>query len=160
MAHLKWRFRYPKKILGQQFVYSWLLTLLVIALVICGLVFSFVQLQAALKLGDVSSLNSTIAIETAGKLSMNSSIIGAVVLVISLVFFNLYLKHVFQIKHLTPPHISLSDTDASSIWENLKKRVSGEHKHGKTMSQEEFLRKLEGLVESSEKSNASINKAS
>lgn len=144
MVHLKWRFQYPKRVLGQQLVYSWLLTLLVIALVVCGLVFSFVQLRAAIEFGDLSSLNTEMAVETAGKLSMNSSIIGAVVLVISLLFFNLYLKHVFQIKHVTPPHVGLSETDASSVWTKVKEKIKGENS---TESQKEILAKLSALLD-------------
>lgn len=128
MEHLRWRFRYPKQAFGQQLMYSWLLTLLVIALVVSGLVFSFIQLNAAIKLGDLSSLSTEIAVQTAGKLSMNSSIVGAVVLVISLLFFNLYLKHVFQIQHPMPPHVALSETDAGKIWKQLKDKLSGRYK--------------------------------
>jgi len=124
LLHLKWRFQYPKRVLGQQFIYSWLLTLLVIVLVIAGLVFSFIQLKAAIALGDISALKTEIEVATAGKLSMNSSIIGAIVLVISLLFFNLYLKHVFQIKSALPPHVGITDTDAMTVWDRFRSRIS------------------------------------
>ncbi|MCF8066800.1 MAG: hypothetical protein K9K65_07995 [Desulfarculaceae bacterium] len=120
MEHLKWRFEYPKKVFGQQIITGWLLTGLVIGLVICGVIFSYFQLSEAIRLGDITGLKTDITVQTAGKLSMSSSIVGAVVLVISLVFFYLYLKHVFEIRHLIPPHIGLSDTDASELWQELK----------------------------------------
>ena len=49
---------------------------------------------------------------------MSSSVLGALVLVISLVFFYLYLNNVFRIQYPTPPHVGFSETD---ITELLKK---------------------------------------
>lgn len=126
MKHLKWRFEYPTKIFGQQRAISWIITILVLALIVSGLVFSFIQLNAAIQLGDVSSLSSDIQIESASELSMSSSIVGATVLVISLLFFNLYLKHVFKIQYPTPPHVGLSETDAEKVWNRIKKKVGKE----------------------------------
>lgn len=122
--HLKWRFEYPKKVFGQQILANWIITFVVLALVVSGLVFSFLQLQYAITLGDMSALNSSIQIETAGKVSISSSIVGAITLVISLAFFALYLKYVFQIKHTHPPHVSLSETDAESILNKVNSAVS------------------------------------
>jgi len=118
--HLKWRFRYPSKIFGQQLAAGWIITVLVLLLVVSGLAFSFFQLYTSIKVGDLSSLKTELAIQTAGKVSISSSIVGAVVLVISLVFFYLYLKHVFHIQHPVPPHVALSDTDASRIYTQLQ----------------------------------------
>jgi hypothetical protein len=123
LDHLKWRFAYPKKVFGQQIFANWLITFLVITLVICGLVFSFLQLTYALKAGDLSSLKSEIEIQTAGKISMSSSIVGAVTLVISLIFFFLYLKYVFEIRHPVPPHVALPDGDVKRLLE--EKDVKG-----------------------------------
>jgi hypothetical protein len=120
--HLLWRFDYPKKVFGQQILSNWIIGAMVLVLVVCGLVFSFIQLHYAIVLGDIGSLKSTIEIETAGRLSISSSIVGAITLVISLAFFGLYLKYVFQIKHPVPPHVSLSETDAASVLASLKSR--------------------------------------
>jgi hypothetical protein len=128
MEHLKWRFQYPSTVFGQQRAISWILTFLVIALICSGLVFSFMQLNAAIKLGDLASLSTDIKVESASKLSMSSSIVGAIVLVISLLFFNLYLKHVFQIRYPTPPHVGLSDTDASKVWLRTKEKFEKDNK--------------------------------
>ena len=118
--HLLWRFNYPKKIFGQQILANWIITFVVLALVVSGLAFSFLQLHYALSLGDLSSLKTSIEVETAGKVSISSSIVGAVTLVISLAFFALYLKYVFQIKHPMPPHVSLSETDAATVFATLR----------------------------------------
>lgn len=115
LAHLLWRFNYPKRVFGQQIFANWLITIVVLALVVSGLVFSFLQLNYALSLGDFSSLSTSIQVETVGKVSMSSSIVGAITLVISLAFFALYLKYVFHIKHPVPPHVGLSDTDAHNF---------------------------------------------
>jgi hypothetical protein len=133
--HLIWRFRYPARIFGQQQVATWLITVLVVALVICGIAFSFAQLYTAIKLKDFSSMQTELAIQTAGKVSISSSIIGAIVLVISLAFFYLYLKHVFQIQHPTPPHVGFEGTDAEKI-----------HKHLQRLTQEEAAKEIRRIV--------------
>jgi ABC-type multidrug transport system fused ATPase/permease subunit len=118
--HLLWRFSYPRKIFGQQTLANWIITFVVLALVVSGLVFSFLQLRYAITLGDLSSLRSSVEIETAGKVSISSSVVGAITLVISLAFFALYLKYVFQIKHPVPPHVSFTETDASAVLAKLR----------------------------------------
>ena len=115
IEHLKWRFAYPKQVFGQQLFANWLITALVIALVVCGLVFSFMQLKYALLAGDLSSLKSEVQIQTAGRVSISSSIVGAITLVISLLFFFLYLKYVFEIRHPVPPHVTLPDGDVQRL---------------------------------------------
>ncbi|MDC8803227.1 hypothetical protein PRZ61_07190 [Halomonas pacifica] len=120
VQHLLWRFQYPKRVFGQQILANWIITLVVLALVVCGIVFSFIQLNYALTVGDFSSLTTEVEVNAAGRVAISSSVIGAVMLVVSLAFFALYLKYVFQIKHTHPPHISLSDTDAKAILEKAK----------------------------------------
>jgi hypothetical protein len=116
MEHLLWRFSYPKTAFNRQSCYALALTILVIVLVLSGIVFSLLQLNYALKHGDLSSLATDIEIETAGRVSMSSSIMGGVVLVVSVAFFALYLKYVFQAHDRVPPHVSLADTDAERVW--------------------------------------------
>lgn len=125
IAHLKWRFQYPKWVFGQQILANWIITFVVLALVVCGIIFSFMQLHYALSVGDIASLSTTVEAEMAGKISISSSIVGAITLVISLFFFALYLKYVFQIKHTHPPHVSLSETDAESLLSRSRQQVSG-----------------------------------
>ena len=66
--------------------------------------------------------------------------------VISLLFFNFYLKHVFQIKHVTPQNVGISDADAQSIWTKVKDKVRGESAKEEAQSREEFLRKFEDIL--------------
>lgn len=120
VQHLLWRFQYPKRVFGQQILANWIITFVVLALVVCGIIFSFIQLNYALTMGDFSSLTTEVEVNAAGRVAISSSVIGAVMLVVSLAFFALYLKYVFQIKHTHPPHISLSDTDAKAIMEKAK----------------------------------------
>jgi len=67
---------------------------------------------------DFSSLKSDVNIETAGKLSISSSIVGAIVLIISLAFFYLYLNNVFKIQYPTPPHVGFRETDIIELFRN------------------------------------------
>jgi hypothetical protein len=136
--HLIWRFQYPGKVFGQQQVATWLITILVVALVVCGILFSFAQLYTAIKLKDFSSMQTELAVQTAGKVSISSSIIGAIVLVISLAFFYLYLKHVFQIQYPTPPHVGFEGTDAEKIFGHLRR-----------LSQEEAAKEIHRLLDKS-----------
>lgn len=113
MKHLTWRFSYPKQVFTQQYIISWVIFVLVILLVLVGLVFSFYQLNYAIRLGNVSSLQTEIAIETAGRLSISSSIVGIFVLFVSVAFFYLFIKHVFGVRQLIPPLITLRAPDAN-----------------------------------------------
>lgn len=124
MDHLQWRFKYQAKIFRQQIISTWMITIMVMGLVIAGLTFSLIQLYSAIKLGNLSNLTTELSIETAGKLSFQSSIVGASVLIISLLFFYLYLKHVFDIKHPIPPHISIRETDAQQVFSSKNNDVS------------------------------------
>lgn len=121
--HLIWRFGYPKLAFRQQLWASGLITLLVVGLVVCGLIFSFVQLKFAVAVNNFSSLNTNLGL-TASKVSINSSIIGAITLIISLAFFVFYLKYVFRIEHPLPPHVSLSDTDAYKLRSRKIKKLT------------------------------------
>lgn len=111
ISHLLWRFSYPTKAFGQQMWFAWIVTLLIVSLVVCGLVFAFLQLQYAIDVGNISALETDIQIEQAGTLAFRSSVIGATVLIVSLAFFALYLKHVFQIRQPVPPHITIEGMD-------------------------------------------------
>ena len=125
-SHLEWRFRYPERVFKEQRIWSWIITVLVIVIVGVGLFFSYNQLNWALKVGDVSALKTELDIDKAGKLSFRSSLVGATVLIISLVFFYLYLRHVFEIKHLIPPHVSFADTDVVNLLGHSKDKDVGE----------------------------------
>jgi hypothetical protein len=129
MKHLEWRFDYPRKVLQQQFMFAWLITSLVVILVASGIVFSFFQLKKAMDAANLTDLKTEIAIQTAGSLSFSSTLVGAFVLIISLMFFYLYLRYVFSIKSTVPPHIALGETDAPKFFARKhhtnKRKMSG-----------------------------------
>ncbi len=84
-------------------------------LILSGIVFSFWQLKYALEVGSLDKLSSQVTVETAGKITINSSILGAIVLVISLAFFYLYLTNVFRIEYPTPPNVGLEDKETREM---------------------------------------------
>jgi hypothetical protein len=124
LKHLEWRFAYPQKVYKNQLISSWIIIGMILILVIGGLAFSLIQLLGAMKLGDISSLNTDVSIQTASQLSFRSTMVGATVLVFSLLFFYLYLRHVFSDKEKLPPHVSISETDAQKIFKNIKEDES------------------------------------
>ena len=67
-----------------------------ILLVLSGILFSIWQLKYAMGIGDVSQFESSLEIEAAGRLMITTSSIGAFVLVLSLVFFFLFLQFVYK----------------------------------------------------------------
>jgi hypothetical protein len=70
--------------------------IIVVVLVVAGVVFSIVQLSNALKYSDFSQLLTSIEIQKAGNLVVSTSLIGAFVLIVSIVFFFLFLQYVYK----------------------------------------------------------------
>lgn len=130
MKHLEWRFGYPAKVFGQQVVSAWIITILVLLLVLAGVIFSFVQLYWAISVGDLSSLDTELAVKTAGEVSFRSSLVGGTVLVVSLVFFYLYLVHVFRIKHPVPPHVPFPEEYVAKVLGKVEQRGESDAKEG------------------------------
>lgn len=91
-----WAFKFDKKANRHKLISAWIITILVLVLPLGGIVFAALQLRKALSTGDLSSLNTDVAIEMAGKVTISSSIVGGVVLVISIVFFYFYLKFAYE----------------------------------------------------------------
>jgi len=79
-------------------------------LVIVGIVFSLLQLINALRIGNYDQLNSVVEIEQAGKIVMSTSLVGGFVLVVSLLFYVLFLKYVYS-----------PNTKITSFFENVAK---------------------------------------
>jgi hypothetical protein len=113
--HLQWRYSYPQQVYNLQLISQRVILILLFFLVVGGLGFSIFQLFKATQFGDISGLETDVAIEAAGRLSISTSVVGAVVLVLSLVFFYLYLRYVYKIQAPIPPHVSLKDTDIFDI---------------------------------------------
>jgi hypothetical protein len=70
--------------------------IIVIILVLAGIGFSIVQLFNAINYGDYSQLTTSIEIQKAGNLVLTTSLVGAFVLIVSLVFFFLFLQFVYK----------------------------------------------------------------
>lgn len=88
--------RKDEEIYKQQRTFGIIIFVISGLLVIAGVGFSILQLLYTMKINDLSSLETTLQIESAGNLMLTTSTIGAFVLTISLVFFFLFLKFVYQ----------------------------------------------------------------
>ena len=120
IKHLKWRFEDPKKKFDQQMLTSWLITFLIFVLAVSGMSLASLQFSHALKVGDLSSLETEFAFQTAGKVSTTSSLAGGTILVVSLLFLFLYVKYVYKIEHALPPHVSIIETDVGKLKEETE----------------------------------------
>lgn len=88
------------KVFRQQFYISGVIFLLVIALVGVGVYFAFVQFERGKAAG--AAMDRTDLELGAGGLKISSSVLGLLVLALSMGFFFLYLKYVYPISVLTP----------------------------------------------------------
>ena len=121
LEHVKWRFSYPQTIFRRQEISSWGITILVFALITSGLFFSLKQLSYAMSVGDLSTLATDISIETAGRISISSTITGAIVLFLSLGFFYLYIRYIFYNKYPVPPTVPIDFDELSKVKDIEKK---------------------------------------
>lgn len=118
VEHNDWAFKHRKKLHEAQYIKSIIIFALVIVVVFTGLYFSFIQFKNSVS-KDIKP--SDLESETKLKISVNSveitsSIIGLLILIISLAFLYLYLKEVYPIKIL-PSNI---EPYPLNIWENGK----------------------------------------
>ena len=67
-----------------------------IGMTFLGVIFSIVQFYYAIRLGDFSSLSTSLEIHNTESLIITTSVIGAFVLTLSLVFFFLFLNYVYK----------------------------------------------------------------
>ncbi len=118
--HLMWRYSCAKIAFIQQTIVAWLITILVLGLVGCGLWLSWYQLKQAILLGNISGLQTEIAVETAGRLSASSSIVGVLVLLISLGFFFLFIHYVFRPWIKVPALMKLTENRVDTSEKNKK----------------------------------------
>ena len=97
--YIDWQTKQYKKNYERQAKYGVIIFWLVIGLVFSGIVFSAIQFWHALKFGDINQMNNELILSMSN-LQVQTSLMGGFVLVISLVFFFLFLKFVYRI---TPP---------------------------------------------------------
>ncbi len=93
-------------------IYSILFTIVIPGLIIAGLVLSIIQFSNAFASGTTIS-ESTMQISNKG-FFLESSIMGAILLTLSLRFPFLYLRYVFPIEHPVPPKVGKISSDELS----------------------------------------------
>ena len=77
-----------------QYIASWIILVLVIAIVGVGLLMSWLQLIHGLKKGTVNNAHMELG---AGGIKMQSSVIGLVIFIASIAFFSIYIEKVYTI---------------------------------------------------------------
>ncbi len=70
--------------------------IVVILLVFSGIGFSIIQFINAMRLGQYNQLMTSIEVQATGSLALSTSLVGAFVLVVSLIFFFLFLQFVYK----------------------------------------------------------------
>jgi len=93
---IKWAFEFDKRATKHKLVSAWITTILVPLITIAGITFSGFQLYQAIKINSLKNLNTNLQFEAAGAVSINSSVVGGIILVISIVFFYLYLRFAYE----------------------------------------------------------------
>jgi uncharacterized membrane protein len=76
--------------------FGWVIFIISIMLVISGIGFSIVQLINAIQYGNYSQLQTSIEVQKAGNFVLTTSLIGGFVLIVSIVFFFLFLQYVYK----------------------------------------------------------------
>jgi len=96
IEQLKKDAKMDEEIYRSQKRYGVAIFVIVVLLVAAGVGFSIIQLSNALKYGDYSQLLTNVEIQKAGTLVVSTSLIGAFVLIVSIVFFFLFLQYVYK----------------------------------------------------------------
>ena len=96
IEQMKKEARYDEETFRSQKKYGVWIFIIVIILVVSGIVFSIMQLRNAMIFGNYSQLATTLEIQKAGTLALNTSALGAFVLIVSLLFFFLFLQYVYK----------------------------------------------------------------
>ena len=100
-----WVLRHTKNVFILQYIKSIIIFFVVLIIVFTGLYFSFIQFKRSTNIlnseNSNSEINTTLKIG-AGSIEVSSSILGLLILVISLAFLYLYLEEVHRIEILPP----------------------------------------------------------
>lgn len=92
-------FDHRRRVFAWQLFSSKAIFLLVIFLVTAGIYFSWLQFRQGLKGGEGSDSHTTLE-ATAGGIKLSSPVLGIIILTLSLLFFYLYLVHVYPIEEI------------------------------------------------------------
>ena len=94
-------FDHRARVFEWQLLSSRIIFVLVIMIVLAGLYFSWLQFQVGLKgAGDGEDMTTTVEASVSGGIKVSSPILGVIILTLSLVFFYLYLVHVYPISEI------------------------------------------------------------
>ena len=97
-----WALKHTKKVYTAQYIKSNMIFIAVLIIMFAGLYFSFIQFKHSVskdfKLPD-SEIKTNLKVSI-NSIEITSSIIGLIILIISLIFFYLYLKEVYPIRIL------------------------------------------------------------
>lgn len=113
--HEIWKIRFIEKSFEWQFASSFIILVIVIAIVIAGLYFSYIQFTKSFKQENKDSEKQEIT-ETRikigkGEMEISSSVIGLIILTLSFAFFYLYITNVFPLKELGFSKIEQEQTE-------------------------------------------------
>ena len=94
-------FDHRARVFEWQLLSSRIIFVLVILIVLAGLYFSWLQFMAGQRGGaDQENMNTTVEATIAGGIKVSSPILGVIILTLSLIFFYLYLVHVYPISEI------------------------------------------------------------
>jgi F0F1-type ATP synthase membrane subunit c/vacuolar-type H+-ATPase subunit K len=110
-----YRERHVKWVYDSQYWSSWIILVMVIAIVAAGLAFSIMQARIALRSIDAAArlaeLNSTKLVLSPQRIEVTSSVLGTVTLIVSALFLWLYLQSVYPIT--SAPSVAANTSSAS-----------------------------------------------
>lgn len=94
-------FQHRQRVFQWQLLSSKVIFVVVIFLVLAGIYFSWLQFRADLRKSGDGGEQSVSTLEASGKgIKVSSPVLGVIILVISLLFFYLYLQHVYPIEEI------------------------------------------------------------
>ena len=97
----KWLITHQKRVFGWNHVSSVIIFFFVMAIITMGLYFSYIQFRESIHTAQNKDLSpSTMKIGQSG-VEISSSIVGLLILIVSLAFFYLYLENVYPVQ-ITP----------------------------------------------------------
>ncbi|MEM7291567.1 MAG: hypothetical protein AAF412_14545 [Pseudomonadota bacterium] len=94
-------FNHRARVFEWQLLSSRIIFVLVILIVLAGLYFSWLQFMAGQRGGvDKGDMSTTVEATISGGIKVSSPILGVIILTLSLIFFYLYLVHVYPISEI------------------------------------------------------------
>ena len=95
---IEWEINEHKKQWNQQRIMGYIIFGIVILLTLTGVSLSAYQLFASIKLDKLDTLVTEIGIEKANQIYFRSTVVGISVLIVSIVFFYLFLQFIYKTK--------------------------------------------------------------